>query len=86
MPFQILSTLREGTGAPAKVGDKLVDAKAVATLYRSRVSGGAIALLVLAMLVAVIAALWVSRADAAVLEWVAEYWNRLTLWVQSLVA
>ena len=24
MPFQILSTLREGTGAPAKVGDKLV--------------------------------------------------------------
>ena len=49
-------------------------------------SGGAIALLVLAMLVAVIAALWVSRADAAVLEWVAEYWNRLTLWVQSLVA
>ena len=69
-----------------KVGEKLVDAKAVATLYRSRVSGGAIALLVLAMLVAVIAALWVSRADAAVLEWVAEYWNRLTLWVQSLVA
>ena len=24
MPFQILSTLQEGTGAPAKVGDKLV--------------------------------------------------------------
>ena len=40
-----------------KVGEKLVDAKAVATLYRSRVSGGAIALLVLAMLIAVIAAL-----------------------------
>ena len=53
-----------------KVGEKLVDAKAVATLYRSRVSGGAIALLVLAMLIAVIAALWVSRADAAVIEWV----------------
>lgn len=46
-----------------KVGEKLVDAKAVATLYRSRVSGGAIAMLVLAMLVAVIVALWVSRAD-----------------------
>jgi uncharacterized membrane-anchored protein len=46
-----------------KVGEKLVDARAVATLYRSRVSGGAIALLVLAMLVAVIVALWVSRAD-----------------------
>jgi uncharacterized membrane-anchored protein len=68
-----------------KVGDKLVDAKAVATLYRSRVSGGAIALLVLAMLIAVIAALWVSRADAAVLQWVSEYWNQFTLWVQRLV-
>ncbi len=69
-----------------KVGEKLVDAKAVATLYRSRVSGSAIALLVLAMLIAVIAALWVSRADAAVLEWVAEYWNQFTLWVQGLVS
>lgn len=68
-----------------KVGEKLVDAKAVATLYRSRISGGAIALLVLAVLVAVIAALWVSRADATVLQWVSEYWNQFSLWVQSLV-
>jgi uncharacterized membrane-anchored protein len=44
-----------------KVGEKLVDAKAVATLYRSRISGGAIAMLVLAMLIAIIVALWVSR-------------------------
>ncbi|MDR3662328.1 MAG: putative cytokinetic ring protein SteA [Mycobacterium sp.] len=69
-----------------KVGEKLVDAKAVATLYRSRVSGGAIALLVLAMLVAVIVALWVSRADAAVLQWVTDYWNRFLLWAQGLVS
>ena len=68
-----------------KVGEKLVDAKAVATLYRSRVSGGAIALLVLAMLVAVIVALWVSRADAAVLQWVSDYWDRFLLWVQGIV-
>jgi uncharacterized membrane-anchored protein len=68
-----------------KVGEKLVDAKAVATLYRSRVSGGAIALLVLAMLIAVIAALWVSRADAAVLHWVTIYWNQFSIWVQGLV-
>lgn len=68
-----------------KVGEKLVDAKAVATLYRSRVSGGAIALLVMAMLIAVVAALWVSRADAAVLQWVTEYWNQFSLWVQGLV-
>ncbi|MCP9275255.1 putative cytokinetic ring protein SteA [Mycolicibacterium arenosum] len=68
-----------------KVGEKLVDARAVATLYRSRVSGGAIALLVLAMLIAVVAALWVSRADATVLPWISEYWNQLTLWVQGMV-
>ena len=68
-----------------KVGEKLVDAKAVATLYRSRVSGGAIALLVLAMLIAVIVALWVSRADATVLQWVSDYWDRFLLWVQGFV-
>jgi uncharacterized membrane-anchored protein len=68
-----------------KVGEKLVDAKAVSTLYRSRVSGGAIALLVLAMLIAVIVALWVSRTDVAVLDWVVDYWNRFSLWVQGWV-
>ncbi len=68
-----------------KVGEKLVDAKAVATLYRSRVSGGAIALLVLAMLIAVIVALWVSRADATVLQWISDYWGRFLLWVQGFV-
>ena len=66
-----------------KVGEKLVDAKAVATLYRSHISGVAIALLLLAVLLAVIAVLWVSRADAVVLDWIAEYWNRVSLWVQS---
>jgi len=69
-----------------KVGQKLVDAKAVATLYRSRISGGAIAFLVLAMLVAIIVALWVARADHSVLDWVASYWNRFMLWVQGLVS
>jgi uncharacterized membrane-anchored protein len=69
-----------------KVGQKLVDAKAVATLYRNRISGGAIAMLVLAMLVAIIVALWVSKADHAVVDWVIDYWNRFALWVQGLVA
>src|ERR1700692_2688284 len=66
-----------------KVGQKLVDAKAVATLYRSRISGGAIAFLVFAMLVAIIVALWVARADHSALDWVASYWNRFMLWVQG---
>ena len=69
-----------------KVGQKLVDAKAVATLYHNRISAGAVALLVVAMLIATIVALWVSRADHAVWDWVVDYWNRFSLWVQALVS
>lgn len=68
-----------------KVGEKLVDAKAVATLYRSRISAGSVAMLVLAMLIAVIVALWVSQTDTVVLEWVTQYWNKVSLWVQHWV-
>ena len=68
-----------------KVGEKLVDAKAVATLYRSHISGGAIALLIMAILLAVIATLWVSRADTAVIDWIATYWHRFTMWVQGWI-
>ncbi len=68
-----------------KVGEKLVDAKAVATLYRNHISGGAIAMLILAVLIAIIAALWVSRADTFVIDWIVTYWNRFSLWVQSWV-
>lgn len=63
----------------------MVDAKAVATLYRSHISGGAVALLILAILLAVSAVLWVSSADTVVLDWIATYWNRMTLWIQNLV-
>ena len=66
-----------------KVGEKLVDAKAVATLYRNHISGTAIALLILAVLLAVVAALWVSRADTVVIDWIVNYWNRVSVWVQS---
>ena len=66
-----------------KVGEKLVDAKAVATLYRNHISGTAIALLILAVLLAVVAVLWVSRADTVVIDWIVNYWNRVSLWVQS---
>ncbi len=68
-----------------RVGEKVVDAKAVATLYHNRISGGAIALLILTMLISVIVALWVSRTDALVLHWVVEYWNQFTLWVQHWI-
>ncbi|ORX03954.1 putative cytokinetic ring protein SteA [Mycolicibacillus trivialis] len=68
-----------------KVEEKLVDAKAVATLYRNRVSAGAIALLVFTMLIAVIVALWVSRTDVSFLDWILDYWNRFSLWVQGFL-
>jgi uncharacterized membrane-anchored protein len=68
-----------------RVGEKVVDAKAVATLYHNRISGGAIALLILAMLIAVIVALWVSRTDAMGMHWIFAYCNRFSLWVQHWI-
>lgn len=68
-----------------RVGEKVVDAKAVATLYHNRISSGAIALLILTMLIAVIVALWVSRTDTLVLHWAVEYWNHFTVWAQHWV-
>ena len=53
-----------------RVGEKVVDAKAVATLT---------------MLIAVIVALWVSRTDGVVLHWATDYWNHFSLWIQHLV-
>ncbi|TWS18329.1 thiamine pyrophosphokinase [Tsukamurella asaccharolytica] len=66
-----------------KVGTKLVDGKAVATLYRSRGHGGAIALFILAALVAVVAAVLVSNQGHDVLQWLIDQWNRFALWVQG---
>ncbi len=68
-----------------RVGEKVVDAKAVATLYHSRISGGAIALLILTMLLSIIAALWVSRTDTVVLHWLTVYWNHFLLWLQHWI-
>ncbi|PXY19305.1 putative cytokinetic ring protein SteA [Prauserella muralis] len=67
-----------------KLGTKLVDGKAVATLHRSRVSIGAVVLLVLAAIVVVIAALLVSDVGDVYLDWVADTWNSFTRWVKGL--
>ncbi len=68
-----------------RVGEKVVDAKAVATLYRNHISAGSIALLALTMLIAIIVALWVSRTDGVVLHWIVQYWDRFSVWIQHLV-
>ena len=67
-----------------KVGPKLVDAKAVATLYRSRVSGAAIACVVLAALVAVIAAVMLSNAGPEITDWIVAQWNSLVEWARGV--
>ncbi|MET9030729.1 putative cytokinetic ring protein SteA [Nocardia sp. NPDC004168] len=68
-----------------KVGTKLMDAKAVATLYRNRVSGVAVALVVLAALVAVIVVLLASNSGGDVLDWGVDNWNRFARWAQGQV-
>lgn len=67
-----------------KVGTKLMDAKAVGTLYRNRMSGVAIAMVVLAALVAVIVVLLASNTGGETLNWTIDTWNRFALWVQGL--
>ncbi|MBA3906875.1 MAG: thiamine pyrophosphokinase [Pseudonocardiales bacterium] len=60
-----------------QVGGAIVDSRVIAALYRSRVSIGAIVLMVAAALVAVIAALFVSTAGDALLTWLLQSWNGL---------
>src|SRR6476469_1551224 len=69
-----------------KLGSKVVDGKAVATLHRSRVSIGAVVLLVLAALVAVVVGLAVSGVGAAYAEWFADAWRTGTNWIGGLFA
>ncbi|MFD6163447.1 putative cytokinetic ring protein SteA [Nocardia sp. NPDC060256] len=68
-----------------KLGTKLMDAKAVATLYRNRVSGIGIALVVLAALIAVIVVLLASNTGTDAMAWAADTWDRFALWAQGLV-
>jgi uncharacterized membrane-anchored protein len=66
-----------------RLGAKLVDAHSVARLYRNRISGAALLLLVVAALVAVVAALAISDAGRTYLDSVQHDWNRFTDWVQD---
>lgn len=67
-----------------KLGTKLVDGKAVATLHRSRVSVTAVVLLVVAALVVVVAALLMSDVGRFYLDWITHTWNSLVGWVKGL--
>ncbi|TNC26577.1 putative cytokinetic ring protein SteA [Amycolatopsis alkalitolerans] len=67
-----------------KLGTKLVDGKAVAALHRSRVSLGAVVLLVLAALVVVAAALLMSDVGSVYLDWIRGTWNSFIGWGKGL--
>jgi len=67
-----------------RVGGKLVDAKGVSRLYRQRISNWSLLLLVLATLIAMAAAVFVSSAGQAYGDLVADGWKDLVFWVEGL--
>jgi len=66
-----------------RVGGKLVDAKGVSRLYRSRISTWQLVLLVLATLVAMAAAVAVSSAGQAYGALISDQWHDLLFWFSS---
>jgi uncharacterized membrane-anchored protein len=67
-----------------KLGSKLVDGTAVATLHRNRVSVAAVVLLVLTALIAVAVALAVSGVGGAYTDWAVSTWNDFVSWIKGL--
>jgi uncharacterized membrane-anchored protein len=67
-----------------RLGGKLVDAKGVSRLYRSRISAAALLLLVLAAFIAIGAALAVSEAGRTYLDILGDKWDRFFNWLQGL--
>jgi uncharacterized membrane-anchored protein len=57
-----------------QLGGRLVDSRVIAALYRSRISFGAVLLMIAAAAVAVVAALLVSDAGDAVVAWLSQSW------------
>ncbi|MCW2597960.1 MAG: thiamine pyrophosphokinae, catalytic region [Jatrophihabitans sp.] len=67
-----------------RLGAKLVDAKTVNRLYRNRISGAALLLLVIAAMVAIVAALAVSDAGRTYLNSFDHGWANFVGWLQDL--
>jgi uncharacterized membrane-anchored protein len=66
-----------------KTGSKLMDAKAVATLYRQRTSGWAVVLVVLAALIALIVAAAASHMGGQALGWGGSFWHHVQSWIHA---
>ncbi len=67
-----------------RVGGKLVDAKGVSRLYRSRISAAALLLLVVAAFIAIGAALAVSEAGRTYLDLLSDKWDHLYTWIKGI--
>ena len=67
-----------------RVGGKLVDAKGVSRLYRTRISVWSLVALVLATLVAMAAAVFISSAGQAYGDLMADAWADFLFWVGGL--
>ncbi len=67
-----------------RVGGKLVDAKGVSRLYRSRISSWSLVLLVLATLVTMAAAIYVSSAAQAYGDLLSDAWSSFYFWFTGL--
>jgi uncharacterized membrane-anchored protein len=67
-----------------RLGGKLVDAKGVSRLYRSRISTAALVVLVLAAFVAIGSAVAVSAAGRVYLDLLIDQWNSFVFWLENL--
>jgi uncharacterized membrane-anchored protein len=67
-----------------RLGGKLVDAKGVSRLYRSRISTTALVVLVLAAFVAIGSTLVVSTAGRVYLDLLLDQWNSFMFWLENL--
>jgi uncharacterized membrane-anchored protein len=67
-----------------RLGGKLVDAKGVSRLYRSRISTAALVVLVLAAFVAIGSAIAVSTAGQVYLDLLVDQWNGFVFWLENL--
>jgi len=67
-----------------RLGGKLVDAKGVSRLYRSRISTAALVVLVLAAFIAIGSALAVSAVGQVYLDLLFDQWNGFVFWLENL--
>lgn len=67
-----------------RVGSKLVDAKGVSRLYRSRIGSGSLILLVVAALIAILVAVLVSKVGLTYVAILLDKWQSFVFWVKGL--